>query len=182
MKEVWKTSIRNPNYQVSNLGQVRSVDRYVTDSLGRTRKYSGKLLKPSKDENGYLLIGVCDSGHTKRVFVHRLVAETFLENSDNKPTVNHIDGNKTNNSVSNLEWATYKENRDHAVRTGLLDEDKVRKHAQSFSRPVRCIDTGHVFSSISDAARHYNVDTETVKYWINNRHQNRPHLEYVENR
>lgn len=182
MKEMWKTLNRNPDYQVSTLGEVRSVDREVTDSLGRTRKYLGVVLRPSKDEHGYLLVGISKNGHSKRVFVHRLVAEAFIENPDDKPTVNHIDGDKTNNSVDNLEWATYKENRDHAVRTGLLDLDKVRNHARSFSKPVRCIDTGQIFSSISDAARHYNVDTETIKYWINNRHRQSPNLEYSENR
>lgn len=132
MSEIWKTLDRNSNYQVSTSGCVRSLDREVTDSLGRTRKYLGTLLKPSKDENGYLLVRISKNGHTKRVFVHRLVAEAFIENPDHKPTVNHIDGDKTNNSVDNLEWATYKENRDHAVRTGLLDLDKVRNHARSF--------------------------------------------------
>lgn len=182
MEEIWKTLDRNSNYQVSSSGHVRSLDRQVTDSLGRTRKYLGKVLNPSKDENGYLLVGISKDGHSKRVFVHRLVAETFIENPDDKPTVNHIDGNKENNKVDNLEWATYKENRDHAVRTGLLNLDKVRNHARSFSKPVKCIDTGQIFSSISDAARHYNVDTETIKYWINSRTQQRPNLEYVENR
>lgn len=171
----------NPNYQVSNLGNVRSIDREITDSKGRTKMYKGIMLKPIEDSQGYLLVGLSDSGNTKRVFIHRLVAEAFILNPDDKPTINHVDGNKKNNRVHNLEWATYKENRDHAVRAGLLDVEKVRKHARSFSKPVRCIDTGQIFPSISDAARHYNVDNETVKYWIHSFHI-RPQLEFVENR
>lgn len=181
MEEIWRTVTRNPSYQVSNLGNVKSIDREVTDSKGRTRKYKSIILKPSKDTQGYLLVGLSDSGTTERVFVHRLVAEAFILNPYNKPTINHIDGNKENNKVQNLEWATYKENRDHAVRVGLLDVEKVREHARSFSKPIRCIDTGQTFTSISDAARHYNVDNETIKYWIHTFHT-RPRLEFVENR
>lgn len=181
VEEMWKTVRRNHIYQVSNLGNVRSIDREVTDRLGRTRKYKGTMLKPSKDEYGYLLVGLSDYGHTNKVFIHRLVAEEFIANPENKPTINHIDGNKENNHVDNLEWATYRENRDHAVNARLLDVDKVRKRCMSFSKPVRCADTGQTFQSISDAARHYNVDTGTIKYWIHTSHRH-PHLEFVQNR
>jgi hypothetical protein len=92
----------NEFYSVSNSGKVYS---HLTK----------KELKPWLTGKGYLKI---DMGRNKRVYVHRLVAETFLPNPDNKPTVNHKDHDKTNNSLSNLEWATYKEQISHDITTG----------------------------------------------------------------
>lgn len=158
------------------------MDRTVTDSLGRSRVYRGTILKPSEDENGYLLVGLSHNGTTKRVFIHRLVSEAFLENPEGKPTVNHIDGNKHNNHIENLEWATYKEQRDHAVRTGLLDVDKVRNHAKSFRKPVYNSDTRQEFESLSEAGRFYHVDSETVRNWIHHKYPDKPKLEYIKNR
>ena len=82
-------------YQVSSYGRIRS--RF-------------KILKKQKHKQGYELVGLSKNGITKRYLVHRLVAEAFIKNVDNKPEVNHIDGNKLNNDLSNLEWVTRSEN------------------------------------------------------------------------
>src|SRR5690554_7339922 len=77
----------------------------------------GRRLKQArgKSGNGYPQVSLCKQGLRRTCSVHRLVAEAFIENPDGKATVNHKDGNKLNNSVSNLEWATYSENLQHAV-------------------------------------------------------------------
>ena len=101
-------------YEINSKGDVKSLGRVVYDSIGRTRNIKGKLLKPSAN-NGYLEVRLTDeSGKSKNYFVHRLVAIAFIENPDEKICVNHIDGNKQNNNVTNLEWTSYEENNTHA--------------------------------------------------------------------
>ena len=97
-------------YEVSNLGRVRSVDRYVIDSLGHRKFYKGKVLSIVKNKNGYLLINLYCNEKNKKCLVHRLVAEAFVSNPDNLPEVNHKDEDKTNNRVDNLEWCNRKYN------------------------------------------------------------------------
>ena len=111
-------------YQISNQGNVRSVDRF--DGV---HDRQGTIIKPILKQNGYLQVGLRKHGTRKWIGVHRLVAIHFIENPNNKPQVNHIDGNKQNNIVENLEWVTVKENQDHAVRMGYRSNmPKGEKH------------------------------------------------------
>ena len=88
---------------------------------------TNKFLKPAKVSKGYLCVRL--DGKTK--LVHRLIAMTLIPNKNNKPTVNHIDGDKTNNHINNLEWCTYSENHLHAFKTGLnKNSEKQRQAAQ----------------------------------------------------
>lgn len=115
--ELWKDIIDYEGYyQISNLGNVRSVDRF--DGV---HDRQGVIMKPKLMVNGYLQVGLRKHSARKWFCVHRLVAIHFIENPDNKPQVNHIDGNKLNNTVENLEWVTEKENQNHATRLGLRD-------------------------------------------------------------
>lgn len=102
-------------YEVSSLGNVRSLDRI--DASGHRRK--GKLLALSHDQDGYLLCGLTTLGRVKSFKVHRLVAGAFLENPQQLPHVNHIDGSKQNNAAVNLEWVTHRQNKAHAKENGL---------------------------------------------------------------
>ena len=127
-------------YQVSNLGRVRS-------------KY--KILKPN-NVKGYLYVYLRKNNKSKALKVHRLVAEAFLVNEKNKPQVNHIDGNKENNNVNNLEWCTNKENMNHAVRNGLITQYKTGEGP--LAKKVMCINTGEIYNSTRDAYKKTGVD------------------------
>lgn len=120
MDEVWKNIDGYDGiFQVSNLGSVRSVDRFVNGAYGK-RWIKGKYFKPVLNKSdGYLRVVFMVDGVSKRHYVHRLIANAFLPKINGKEYVNHIDGNKLNNSISNLEWCTLKENQQHAFRIGL---------------------------------------------------------------
>ena len=115
-------------YQVSNQGRVKSLERKVPHCSGGERIQKERILKQATTYNGYLLVSLCAGGKPKKVTVHRLVCEAFHKNHENKPCVNHIDENKTNNAASNLEWCTYEENNNHGTH-----KERV---AKSLSKPV----------------------------------------------
>ena len=120
-------------YQVSNYGRVK-------------RKYNNgkiRILKPISTNNGYLRVSLSKNSVNNTYFVHRLVAQAFILNPENKPEVNHIDGDKTNNKIENLEWCTRSENIQHAFYTGLNQIDPALI-GKSGSKPVRCITTNIV--------------------------------------
>ena len=142
MKEIWK-DVRNYEgfYQISNKGNVKSVQRKVVYSDGRVFNYPEKILKPSPDTKGYLGVGLNRNGTAKPKRVHRLVAEAFLNKPEGLMSVNHIDGVKTNNNLSNLEWVTYSENTKKGYELGLFDKsiEKARERLsgnQYGSKPV----------------------------------------------
>jgi predicted DNA-binding protein YlxM (UPF0122 family) len=99
---------------------------YVTpsDKIYRIWKNKIKRIATTISNKGYVRFRICVNGKSKNLSLHRIVAETFIPNPENKPEVNHIDGNKLNNTVENLEWNTRKENADHAYRTGLFGKNE----------------------------------------------------------
>jgi hypothetical protein len=109
--EVWKSIKDYPNYQISNLGNVKSLNNYK-------RNYY-KILSPSLSKSGYYQIGI--RLDKKRIYhtIHRLIAIHFIDNNENYKCVNHKDGNKLNNSIENLEWCSYSINNKHAYDNGL---------------------------------------------------------------
>ena len=144
--EVWKDVAEYEGfYQVSNKGNVRSVER--RDSRGHRR--GGRILKPTYDTDGYLRVTLCKNGKHKTKKVHRLVAEAFIPNPESLPHVNHIDEIKDNNELSNLEYCTHKYNMNY----GTL----IERTAQALSKKVKAtnIKTGEVltFNSAKEAER-----------------------------
>jgi hypothetical protein len=119
------------SYEVSDLGKVRSLDRL--DSIGR--KVKGRTMKLCVSDSGYHRVQLFKDGNYQTCLVSRLVAQSFIPNPESKPCVNHIDGHPLNNNVSNLEWVTYAENTQHAVRTGLLPPNIGVKNGQSKLTP-----------------------------------------------
>lgn len=114
--EVWRHVIGyEGRYMVSNLGRVQSIGREVDYPNGVKINLSKRILKLTTHKYGYKIASMNMNGHNKKVGVHILVAKAFIPNPDNKPQVNHIDGDKANNNVSNLEWVTSAENASHNI-------------------------------------------------------------------
>jgi len=150
MKEIWKDIKEYKGiYQISNLGKVRSLDRYNYSNTNNQyieyqskRLLKGTILKPYDNGNGYKQVSLLKNQKRKVYYIHRLVAEYFLSNPNNLPEINHIDGNKQNNCVDNLEWCTRVENLNHAIKTGLKktsDKQKevARKNILSMSPEIK---------------------------------------------
>jgi hypothetical protein len=105
-------------YQISNLGRVKTLDRVI--KCGRNiKKHIPEKVMAVRDHAGYKTVTLRINGKTKVCSIHRLVAKTFIANSNNYKCVNHIDGNKENNAVDNLEWCDYSHNIKHAYNNGL---------------------------------------------------------------
>ena len=142
--EVWKDVVGYEGlYKVSNKGNIYSVERIGING----RKLGGIILKPRYDRNGYLQVGIYKNGKQKSKTVHRLVAEAFIPNLNGFLEINHIDEDKINNHVKNLEWCTREYNINHGERT--------EKVTQKLSKKVRAINikTGEVitFNSTAEA-------------------------------
>lgn len=118
MKEIWKEIIEGL-YEVSNLGQVRSLSREVRSTHGGTYIKEGRILKQNDNPRGYPQVMLCQDGLQLTQRVHRLVAEAFLENPLGLPEVNHKDSNTRNSRLDNLEWVTSDENQMHALEAGV---------------------------------------------------------------
>jgi hypothetical protein len=117
-EEIWKDIVKYEGYyQASNLGRIKSVKRYVHRGfMNDLKTVPEKIRQASLDKHGYLTIRLHINGTRKNYFIHRLIAETFLENIEKKPQVNHIDGDRKNCHLSNLEWVTQSENIKHSFK------------------------------------------------------------------
>ena len=113
-------------YEVSNTGQVRSLNRYVKGKGKSYRLQKGKMLSPIKNKDGYLQVNLCCNGKNKMFLVHRLSAQAFLPNPDNLPEINHKDEDKTNNIVDNLEWCDRSYNNNYGTRKDKVRESKLK--------------------------------------------------------
>lgn len=124
MEEKWKDIINYEGYyQISNFGNIRSLDRKIRFNKGYSIK-KGKMLNPILNKKGYYKVSLSKNQKEKRFFIHRLVAIHFIENPLSKEQVNHKDGNKKNNRADNLEWCTNLENQRHAIKNGLIDNEQ----------------------------------------------------------
>lgn len=151
--EVWKDiEGYEDKYQISNLGRVKSLadNKLIERELIR---------KPRIGKNGYLYVNLFKGSKGKTKKIHRLVAETFIPNPDNLPQVNHIDGNKLNNSIDNLEWVTASENVKHALRIGLTTMPSGKNN---FMYGKHGKDNPH-----SRTVYQYDLKGNFIKEWVN---------------
>ncbi len=161
-KEIWIKIIElNCYYEISSLGNVKSVSRAVKSSVQKNGfRITKEKIKPSQDNGkGYKQLYVQINRKRILFYVHRLVAKYFIENPLNLPEVNHIDGNKSNNSFRNLEWVTRKENVNHAFDIGLMKNRKTGKRIKVFQ-----ISDNNVvlWNSISDASNSLKIDSSAI--------------------
>lgn len=148
-QEIWKPIHGyEGRYEVSNYGQVRSYQQHRFNTI------LPHILKSVETRKGYLQVCLTKNGKQHSCFVHRIVAETFLPKPDDKQQINHIDLNKKNNHVKNLEWCNGQENIRHARRNGIIFN---RKAAAVISKPVRCVELNKIFNSAREAARQLNL-------------------------
>lgn len=117
--EIWKpVKGYESHYEVSNEGRVKSLPRKIVRSDGVVQSRGERIKTPSKNADGYLVVGMCVDGSNVKIGVHKLVAQAFVEGYFEGAEVNHIDYDRTNNSSSNLEWVTHKDNVLHSVLAG----------------------------------------------------------------
>lgn len=134
--ERWKDIKDFPNYQISNYGRVKSKERITKVGIKNVKQVirKEKILKPLKITKGYLGIRLYNNSNAKTFKIHRLVATYFIPNPNNLPQVNHIDGNKENNFVNNLEWCTCNENMEHSYKIGLRNKDILRENMSKLGK------------------------------------------------
>lgn len=160
MKERWTVIDGYEKYEVSNFGRVRNEKKAI--------------LKPVKS-NGYLAVNLYNDLGIRQVKVHRLVGMAYLPRNQSQTQINHIDGNKHNNKLSNLEWCTASENSMHAHR--IL---KIKHYGGTPKKKVRNVETGEVFESIADAGKSVGTSYQNIRQGIaNNSLRMGYHWEYL---
>lgn len=156
---MWKPVIGYEAYEVSDAGEVRSIDRTGYDG----RKLSGTTLKPCLVGKGYFRVCLRKGNRTYGEYVHRLVATAFIPHSPEFTVINHIDGCKTNNCVSNLEWVTYSENNQDAYDAGLKERGSGFYNAKLTEDDVRNIKQNGKCATFQRIADKYGVAKATIR-------------------
>lgn len=159
MEEIWKDIIGHEgSYRVSSLGRVKSMPKLLKRGKGSYLREE-KILSSNPNTNGYVSVNLRSPNRTE--YVHRLVAEAFLSNEDQKPHVNHIDSNKSNNQVTNLEWCTHDENMKHHKKSKRTTKGVRKRYYGAWSARIwidgRDISLG-IYESESLARRSF-IDT-----------------------
>lgn len=150
MEEIWKDIDGYPNYMVSNLGRVKSLERVIMKSNGKRQTIKETIRKGVKDKDGYLIVTLYDEYHNmKNIKIHRLVAQAFIPNPNNLPEVNHKDEDKTNNNVDNLEFCTTRFNLTYGNRLKKVIE-KISKKCYQYDLNKKLI---NIFPSTQEASR-----------------------------
>lgn len=150
----------NGIYEISSFGNV------ISNNFGKR-----KILKQSTMTSGYKMVVLKKDGKQKSFSIHRLMAIAFLPNENNLPQVNHKDGNKLNNDLSNLEWCTQSQNIQHMYDSGLKTYKPLHYKGKfgkehNRSKSVKCVETGVIYGSMSEAGRLLNIDHSSVSWSI----------------
>ena len=174
--EVWKDILDFPGYQVSNIGRIRSFINFKGQTVEEPH-----ILKPLfNNKTGYEFIHLSKDKHPHNRYVHRLVAEAFCYKKLGRNEINHLDGNKLNNTYTNLEWCTRSENIQHAYNTGLKNPSRANRI------PIRIIETDEIFDSITDCSKVVGKNRSKISQCLSDKHcrtsYNGYHFEYVGNK
>lgn len=162
--EIWSNIPKLKNYQISTFGRLKSKNLIYKDSIGRNIHRKGVIRKCHPNNCGYLRIPIKVNNKYINYSIHKLVAETFIPNPENKPCVNHIDGNKLNNYIENLEWVTYSQNRLHALENNLSSVVKGEEHVKSKLTEKEAFDILNDNSrSKKELCETYNVTRQTIE-------------------
>lgn len=168
MKEIWKEIPDFKDYQASNLGNIRVLDKYVNSGIKNNKKVKrkGKVLK-QHNKLGYY--EVCLTKNNKKYFlkVHRLIAKTFIPNPNDLPQVNHKDENSLNNCLNNLEWCTAKYNANYGLRNTNIHKNTRATHIKvdQYDLKGNLIKT---YNSISEASKIRGVSFNTIRRYCSN--------------
>lgn len=175
--EIWKDVPQfEGKYQVSNLGRVKSLDRMRYLRAGVYGKHKGGLLIHNKSGRYETVSMIHKSGKKKTCLVHRLVANAFISNYENKQTVNHKDGNKSNNNADNLEWMSIEENNNHALSSGLNGFCGNKNYN---SKIVLDTATGIFYECTREAAEAKGLNPNCIISSLNGRRPNKTSLIYA---
>ena len=157
-----------PNYSVTKDGKV------INNKTNRE-------LKPILGNVGYYQVSLSNKGESRNLTIHRLVANVFLSNDENKREVNHINGIKTDNRLINLEWATSSENRQHAFDTGLKKYTERQRtiNSELMSKPVLDTQTGIFYNSAKEASRLLGINKNTLYGYLLGHNPNKTSLIYA---
>lgn len=165
LSEIWKDVIDyEDHYQISSKGRIRSKDRCVIYKNGKTYFYKSKILKLLIDEYGYLRVNLNKNNKMQTKNIHRLVATHFIPNPDNLSQINHIDGVKENNTISNLEWCDAYHNLNHSYENNLKQIKLTKKDVQ---RIKEIYESGYYTQR--EIGEIYNVKKEHINGIINNK-------------
>jgi hypothetical protein len=176
MEEIWKDVLGYEGlYKVSNLGRVLGKEKRWISGNGKVDYLPDRILK-QYNSRGYKIVSLTKNSLTKTISVHRLVALSFLGDGGIKWSVNHIDGDKTNNHLSNLEWATMSKNLLHAYKNKL--KKPLTGLCHQFSRIVLNTETG-IYYNGAEAADSIGVKKNTLYARLSGRNKNNTSLIYV---
>lgn len=167
-----------------NPQEIEKYPMYIAYPDGRIySNKSNKFLKFSYDNQGYARVGLYIGNYkAKTIKVHRLIAESFIPNLENKIDVNHINGIKTDNRVENLEWCTRSENLKHAFDNGLkiVTDKQIEGVKERFRKPVIDINTGIEYKSLKDASEKLNINYSTLKNYFRANRRNKTTLRWMQ--
>lgn len=169
--EIWKDILGYEGlYQVSNMGRIKSLGR-IKINHSKIQMVPERIKSLRKTKQGYLLVDLYKNNIQKTLRVHRIVAEAFIDNAEKKETVNHINGDKSNNKVENLEWATPSEQNFHFYKNKLKSDKNIKKAIKAMnkatSKKVLCLDTNIIYNSLTEAAKFNNISPSTIRKVIN---------------
>lgn len=170
-QETWKDILNYEGlYQISSLGNVKSLIKSTTKKIKTPGGYRQleRILKPALNNGGYFIVTLSKNNHHKTCPIHKLVATAFIPNTNNKPQINHIDCNKLNNSVKNLEWVTAQENSEHAILNGLTTFEHLRgenhKNSKLTKKKINQIREDYYINNctLSEIAKNFGICPQTA--------------------